>query len=126
MAERVVVIGASNNRAKFSNRAIRAYLKRGYEVIPVNPKEQQVEGLRAYPSIRDVPGPVDRVSVYLPPRVTLTVLEEIAEKAPKELFLNPGSESEEVVEKAEALGLKPILACSIVDIGETPDEFPDA
>jgi hypothetical protein len=123
MAMKVAIIGASNNREKFSNKAVRAYLKQGFEVYPVNPKEEEIEGLKAYKTVLDVPGDIDRVSVYLPPRVTLEVLEDIAEKSPKELFLNPGSENEEVVAKAKALGLNPILACSIVDIGETPADY---
>jgi hypothetical protein len=52
--------------------------------------------------------------------VTLRVLEEIARKGVRELYLNPGSESAAVVERAEALGLVPILACSIVEIGRSP------
>jgi len=123
MSMKVAIIGASNNRGKFSNKAVRAYLKQGFEVYPVNPKEDEIEGLKAYKTILDVPGDIDRVSVYLPPAVTLGVLEDIAKKAPKELFLNPGSENEEVVKKAKALGLDPILACSIVDIGETPADY---
>src|SRR5262249_28986799 len=55
----VAVIGASNDRRKFGNRAVRAYLEQGYTVVPINPHETQVEGLKAYASILDVPGPVD-------------------------------------------------------------------
>jgi predicted CoA-binding protein len=123
MALKVAIIGASNNREKFSNKAVRAYAKQGFEVYPVNPREETVEGIKAYRSILDIPAELDRVTVYLPPNVTLTILEEIAEKGTKELFLNPGSEDKEVIEKAKSLGLAPILACSIIDIGETPSNF---
>jgi hypothetical protein len=123
MAKTVAIVGASNNREKFSNKAVRAYLKQGYEVYPVNPKEERIEGLKAYKSVKDIPVELDRVSVYLPPPVTLKVLEDIAAKGTKELFLNPGSEDEEVVKRAKELGLEPILACSILDIGERPADF---
>jgi len=123
MSLKVAVVGASNNRDKYSNKAVRAYLKQGYSVYPVNPKEKSIEGLPAFASIRDIPVALDRITVYLPPPVTLSILEDIAEKGAKELFLNPGSESEEVIEKAKSLGLEPILACSILDIGETPKDF---
>lgn len=123
MAETVAVIGASSNKEKYSNKAIRAYINQGYEVYPVNPRGGEIEGLPVYKSIADIPVDLDRVTVYLPPALTLTVLEDIAEKGTKELFLNPGSESDDVVEKAKSLGLEPILACSIIDIGETPGDY---
>ncbi len=123
MSPKVAVLGASNNREKFSNKAVRAYLKQGYSVYPVNPKEKSIEGLPAFASILDIPDELDRITVYLPPKVTLSVLKDIAAKGTKELFLNPGTESTEVIEKAKALGLEPILACSIIDIGETPKDY---
>ena len=123
MSLKIAVIGASNNREKFSNKAVRAYIKQGYSVYPVNPKEESIEGLPAFTSILDIPDELDRITVYLPPKLTLSVLNDIAKKGTTELFLNPGSENEEVVEKAKSLGLDPILACSILDIGESPKKY---
>jgi len=122
MSERqtVAVIGASNDRTKFGNRAVRAYRAEGWAVYPVNPGEAVIEGLKAYGSILDIPVAVDRATVYVHPETTLELLDEIARKGVRELFLNPGSESSEVVAQAERLGLLPILACSIVDIGRSP------
>ncbi len=123
MPETVAVIGASDKRDKFSNKAVRAYLKQGYRVFPVNPRGGEIEGLAVYKSVMDIPVKLDRITVYLPPRLTFDVLDDIAKKGAKELFLNPGTESDEVVEKARSLGLDPILACSILDIGEKPGNF---
>lgn len=116
----VAVIGASSAPYKFGNKAVRAYLRQGWTVYPVNPNEKTIEGLTAYPTIGDIPGKVDRVSVYVPASVGITLLEAIKAKGPAELFLNPGSESDALIERATALGLDPIQACSIVDIGERP------
>ena len=120
----VAIIGASKDPAKHSHRAIQAHLARGYEVYPVNPRETEILGLKTYPSVAEIPVPLDRVTVYLPPAVGLTVIGQIARKNPKELFLNPGSESEELVQKARALGLSPILACSITDLEVNPNAPP--
>lgn len=120
---RVVVIGASRDRAKYGNKSLRAHVAAGYDAFPVNPHAQSVEGLRAYANVSDVPAPIDRVSVYLPPETLLPLLPEIAAAKPAELWLNPGSESAEVVKAARALGLDPILSCSIVDVGFSPAEF---
>ncbi|MEQ8786134.1 MAG: CoA-binding protein [Pirellulaceae bacterium] len=120
----VAVIGASSDRGKFGNKAVRAHLKLGYDVYPVNPKGGEVEGLTAYTSIDDVPvSPLDRVSLYVPPQVGVAMLEAIAAKGCGELWLNPGTESAELIAKAESLGLSAIQGCSIVDLGVTPGEF---
>ena len=116
----VAVIGASQDRAKYGNRAVRAYLRQGWTVYPVNPNVREVEGLPAYARIGDIPGAVDRASLYVPPAVGVTLLPEIRGKGVRELFVNPGAESDALVAEAERLGLEPVLACSIVDIGERP------
>jgi len=120
IAHTVAVIGASNAKEKYGNRAVRAYLRKGWTVYPVNPNEKEVEGLNAYASITDILGPVERASLYLPPNVGLGVLDGIKQKGVTELFVNPGAESDEIMAKAEALGLNAIWACSIIDIGERP------
>jgi len=116
----VAVIGASNAKEKFGNKAVRAYLRQGWTVYPVNPKEREVEGLQSYASITDIPGPVQRATLYLPAQIGLGVLESIKAKGVEELYVNPGAESEALMAKAEALGLNAIWACSIIDIGERP------
>ena len=119
----VVIIGASKDRSKYGNKAVRAFLQQGYEVFPVNPKEATIEGLPAFQSIGVVPVRPDRVSVYLPPPVLLKVLPEIAAKGCDELWLNPGTESDAVLAEAERLGLNVIQACSIVGVGVSPSQL---
>lgn len=119
----VAVIGASSNRRKFGNIAVRAFREAGYRVIPITPRESEVEGLKAYASVLDYPEPIDLATVYLPPRVGETVIEQIAQKGIKEVWLNPGAESDALVAKARTLGIRPIEACSIVGIGYSPAQF---
>jgi predicted CoA-binding protein len=117
----VAVVGASNDRQKFGNKAVRAYLRQGWEVYPVNPRAETIEGLRSYRSVLEIPvAELDRIAVYVPPEVGLRLLDEFAQKPHRELNLNPGTASPELLEKAEQLGLRPILACSILAIGENP------
>jgi predicted CoA-binding protein len=119
----IAIVGASSDPSKFGHKAIKAYLLRGYDVYPVNLKGGQIEGLTVYRSLADIPAArLDRISVYLPPAIGLALLDEIAAKPHGELWLNPGSDSDEVIARAEALGLDPIVACSIVDIGVSPHE----
>jgi uncharacterized protein len=116
----VAVVGASSARHKFGNKAVRAYLRQGWTVYPVNPTEQTIEGLRVFSTLDAIPGSLDRVSLYVPASIGVTLLDAIKAKAPQELWVNPGAESDELIARAEALGLNPIQACSIVDIGERP------
>lgn len=119
----IAIIGASKDRNKFGNKAVRAFLQQGYEVYPVNPREETIEGLRAFKSIADVPVRPQKISVYLPPPVLLRVLPEIAARGCDEFWLNPGPESDEVLAEAERLGLNVIQACSIVGVGVSPEEL---
>lgn len=117
----VAILGASADRSKFGNKAVRAHAQQGFAVFPVNPKGGEIEGWVVYRSLAEVPAArLDRVSVYLPPRVALAVLDEVAAKGCGELWLNPGSDSPEVVARAQALGLTVIQACSIVAVGVSP------
>lgn len=123
MTERrtVAVLGASRDRRKFGNKSVRAHLRAGFEVFPINPQADTIEGLPAYRTLSDVPvRPLDRVSVYVPPEIGLTLLPDIAACQPREVWLNPGSESVELLAAAERLGLPVICACSIVDVGLSP------
>src|SRR5262245_56718456 len=123
MPKVVAVIGASRDRHKFGNRAIRAYQQQGHTVVPINPHETEVEGIKAYASVLDVPGPIDMATFYAPPEVGRRVIDEVAKKGIGEVWLNPGADGDEVVARAKALGLNPIVACSIVAIGENPYRF---
>lgn len=122
--KRVAVLGASPDHRKFGNKSVRAHVQAGWEVYPVNPRAEPVEGLKAYRSLAEVPVPVERISVYLPPPVSLELLPEIAAKGASEVWFNPGAADAAVLERARELGVPAIDACSIVDLGLSPSMFP--
>jgi len=111
----VAVIGASNDRNKYGNKALRAFVQHGYTVYPVNPNETEIEGLPAFKTISDVPVRPESITVYVPPPRVLKMLPAIAAKGCDELWLNPGTESEAVLAEASRLGLNVIQACSIME-----------
>jgi predicted CoA-binding protein len=119
----VAVIGASSNRAKFGNKALRAFEKQGYAVIPINPTEAEVEGHRAYKSVLDVPDAIDLATIYVPAPVGVKVMDDLAKKGVPEVWLNPGADDRTVVEKAKSLGLKTVQHCSIIAIGDSPSRY---
>jgi predicted CoA-binding protein len=117
----VAIIGASGDRRKFGNKAVRAYARKGYQVFPIHPKAEAIEGIPVYRSVLEVPAAeLDRISIYLPPDKGLQIIGEVARKPVKEVWLNPGAESPALIAKARELGLKLVVGCSIVDIGVDP------
>ena len=123
MSKTVAVIGASSDRSKFGNKALRAFESEGYRVIPINPNEREVEGITTYASVLDVPEDIDMATVYVQPDVTLRLLDEFARKDIPEIWINPGAESEAVIADARRRGLNAVFACSIVAIGRSPYQF---
>jgi predicted CoA-binding protein len=123
MAKTVAIVGASSNRSKFGNKALRAFEHQGYTVIPINPNERQIEGHTAYPSVLDVPGPIDMATVYVPPDIGIQVMDDLAKKNIAEVWLNPGADTRAVIARARELGLNTIQACSIIGIGESPGDY---
>jgi uncharacterized protein len=119
----VAIIGASNDRRKFGNKAVRAFRRAGYNVLPITPSHEEVEGLRAYKSVLDVAEAIDLASFYVRSNVGERIIEEVARKKIPEVWLNPGAESPALVSRARALGIRPVETCSIIAIGFSPAQF---
>lgn len=120
----IAIIGASSKRSKFGNKAVRAYQAADYEVFPVHPAQTEIEGLPVSASIAEVPAEkLDRVSLYVAPSVGIELLDAIAKLDVGELWLNPGTESPELIARAKELGINTVIGCSIVDVGYSPADF---
>src|SRR5262245_17854813 len=118
----IAVIGASSNREKYGNKALRAWIARGYTVYPINPNENEVEGIPTFASVTDVPNAIDQATLYVPPEVGIRVLEDVHQKGIQKIFVNPGAGSPELMERAAILGIEAIEACSIIAAGSRPEE----
>jgi len=119
----IAVIGASSDRRKFGNKAVRALRQQGRIVVPIHPREATIEGERAYKSVLDYPGTIDEAALYVPPAVGVHVMDEIARKQIPMVWLNPGADDPAVVARARALGVRPVVACSITGAGARPMDF---
>ncbi len=117
------MIGASADRRKFGNKAVRAFRHHGATVVAVNPNASEIEGEGVYASVLDYPGSIDEATVYVQPAVGVRVMEELAKKGVKVVWLNPGADAPQVVARARELGLSPRVACSILGIGERPTDY---
>lgn len=110
----IAVIGASADPQKFGNRALRAFRKQGFTVVPVNPGVAEIDGEPVFASVLDYPGAIDEATFYVPPSVGLRVIEEVARKGIPVVWLNPGADGAALVERARALGLDTRVACSLM------------
>src|SRR5690348_4126259 len=102
------VVGASANRDKYGNKVLRAYQQHGQEVYPINPRADEIEGLKAYASLAAVPVRLRAVSIITPPKITEQVVKEAAAAGVKLVWMQPGAESPEAIQTAEDLGLEVI------------------
>ena len=117
--KRFAVVGASPDRSKYGNKVLRCYRQHGRDAVPVHPKETTVEGLDAYPSLTAIPGGVEAVSVITPPAVTEKVVEEAGKLGIRDLWMQPGAESDAAIRRARELGMNVIAGgpCLLVALG---------
>jgi predicted CoA-binding protein len=113
------VVGASTLRSKYGNKVLRCYQQHGLEVYPINPREPEVEGVKAYPSLAALPVPVKALSVITPPAITEQVVREAAAAGVTHLWMQPGAESPAAIRSAESLGISVIAGgpCLLVVLG---------
>jgi len=116
---RFAVVGASTDRAKYGNKVLRAYKQAGRDVVAINPKANEVEGVPAFPDLQSLPEAVDAVSIITPPAVTEKIVEQAAEQGIRHVWMQPGAESDRAVELAAEHGMNTIAgdACVLVTLG---------
>ena len=95
--KRFAIIGATNNTKKYGYEIFRNLTSRGYEVYPVNPKLKELEGVKCYSSLADIPVKVDVVDFVVPPEVTEVILKDCRRLGLDRAWLQPGSESEAAI-----------------------------
>ena len=106
--KRLVIIGLSRGGKKFGNIAYKELKARGYTLYAIHPQAQEIEGVPCYPNLAALPGQVDGVLVSVPPQKAKAVLQEVAAAGIKNVWLQQGSESGEVLAQAKQLGLNVI------------------
>jgi hypothetical protein len=103
---RFAVIGATDNHEKYGYRIFKNLRSRGYEVYPVNPRLNELEGIRCYSRLADIPVKVDVVDFVVPPEVTEQILKDCKRLGLRRIWLQPGSESEAAIAFCKNQNLK--------------------
>jgi len=112
--KKFAVIGATDKAEKYGNRIFKNLTKRGYEVYPVNPNLKEIEGVKCYPSIADVPVKVDVVDFVVPPKVTESILKECKKRGLDHIWLQPGSESDAAIAFCRDNNLKVVYGTCVM------------
>lgn len=113
------VVGASVDRNKYGNKVLRCYLQNERNAIPINPKASSVEGIETVESVSELPDQAESISVITPPPVTLKVVDQAIDRGIRNIWMQPGAESDEAVRLAEEAGLNVIAdgSCILVVLG---------
>ncbi|KTD35630.1 CoA-binding protein [Legionella moravica] len=113
------VIGASSNRDKYGNKVLRCYIQHGKKVYPVNPHEAQIEGLAVVSNISELPDDVQSISIITPPPITELCVNEAINKGIKNIWMQPGAESERAIDSCRINQINVIAKgpCILVVLG---------
>jgi predicted CoA-binding protein len=104
-ADSFAVAGASIDRAKYGNQILRALMKSGRKVFPLNPTASQVEGLQAYASLEVLPETPESLSIVTPPVVTRQIVQQAIRAGVKNIWMQPGAEDPQACELARQSGM---------------------
>ena len=115
--ETVAVLGASPKPDRYAFRAMQMLREHGHRALPVNPAFDEILGERCYKTIRDVPHPIDTVTMYLGKARSDPLIDDILAAKPRRIIMNPGAENEDLAEQAEAKGIEVIEDCTLVMLG---------
>ena len=117
LMKNVVVLGASPKTDRYAFKAMQRLQEHGHKAIPVNPAFDVVLGERCYPSISDVPQPIDTITLYLGAARSTPLLQDILDAKPRRIIFNPGAENSELEKAASARGIETVNGCTLVVLG---------
>lgn len=110
----IVVLGASPKPDRYAFRAQQMLIEFGHRAVPVNPAFEEVAGERCYASVRDVPEPIDTITIYLGEARSTPLAAEIVAARPRRIIMNPGAENDTLARQAEAAGIAVVQDCTLV------------
>ena len=113
----IALVGASPDPERASHAVMRYMIDRGYRVFPVNPTETEILGMKVYPSLKDIPEPVDMVDIFRRSELAGAVCVEAIAIGAKSVWLQLRVIDEEAAKRCEAAGLKVVMdRCPAIDM----------
>ncbi|MGZ3696196.1 MAG: CoA-binding protein [Bdellovibrionota bacterium] len=111
---RVAILGASDNPQRYAHMAFKMLQEYGHEPVPVTPKLKELEGVKAYSTLKEIPGTVDTLTMYVGPAISAKLQPEILALKPRRVIFNPGSENPELMGTLKKNGIQVLEACTLV------------
>ncbi len=110
------VIGASENREKYGYKIYKTLKKQGYTVYPVNPNYETIEGDKCYPDLSSLPEKPEVLDMVVTPKRGMDVLKEADKLGIKNIWLQPGTYNDELMELISEKGLNAVKACVLISL----------
>lgn len=110
----VAILGASNKPERYSHQAVVLLAEKGHAVFPVHPALAEIDGHPVYKRLADIPEPLDTVTMYVGPALSMGMADELLAAKPRRILFNPGTENPELEEKLAAAGIQILRACTLV------------
>ena len=114
MGRIVAVLGATGNKGRFANRAMKRLEAKGFTVVPVNPLYEEVEGLKCFKSLKDCKETIDTITIYVKPDMAVSYIDDIISVNPKRVILNPGTEHPLIDKRLKEAGIMVIQSCTLI------------
>ncbi len=119
-AKRIALVGATDKKDKWGYKILKALEKKGYEVLPVHPALDKIEGRPVFRSLRDIPARPDAVSIVVPPSATEQAVRAAREIGVTQVWMQPGAESDEAIDFSDGNGLECVHhRCILVETGSS-------
>ena len=110
----VAILGASDKPDRYAYLAFALLREKGHQVFPVNPHLDQIDGVKAAHSLKDLSENIHTVTVYVNKSRSDVVLKDLIALGPKRVILNPGAENDTLEEAARVAGIEVLKACTLV------------
>jgi uncharacterized protein len=111
---RVAILGASDRADRYAYKAFEMLREYGHEPVPVNPHLEAIEGVTVYPTLKDIPRPIDTLTMYVGPAISSKLIADIVALKPHRVIFNPGSENPELTRALTQAGIHYLNACTLV------------
>ena len=113
-AQRVVIVGASDNPERYSHRALLSLRQHGHAVVPVHPKLAEIEGVPVVADLSAITGAVDTVTMYVGAAISAGLKDQLIALKPRRVIFNPGAENAHLQEALQQAGIACEEACTLV------------
>ncbi len=112
--QKVAIIGASNKPDRYAYKALKRLQDNGYDVLPIHPVLEEIEGVPVYKTLSDISDDVYAVTIYVRPQTGEKYIEQLIALQPEKIIMNPGTESDELERQCGGAGIMVQRACTLV------------